>query len=75
MSDSTLWIFSVTAGTAVLAGWVTSRGTARTAQIQAHAAVKTQRAVRVGEARRSAHPFRHRLLVFVSTARSAVRDL
>ncbi|MFJ1968674.1 hypothetical protein ACIO93_08385 [Streptomyces sp. NPDC087903] len=55
MTDSTLWISSLTAGTAVLASWVTSRGTARAAQIQAHAAVKTQRAVRVGEARRSAY--------------------
>jgi len=55
MTDSALWISSLTAGTAVLASWVTSRGTARAAQIQAHTAEKTQRAVRVGETRRSAY--------------------
>jgi hypothetical protein len=55
MTDSALWISSLTAGTAVLASWVTSRGTARAAQIQAHTAERTQRAVRVSEARRSAY--------------------
>ncbi|MFC5220721.1 hypothetical protein [Streptomyces coerulescens] len=55
MADSAIWISSLTAGTAVLASWVTSRGTARAAQIQASAAEKTQRAVRVSEARRSAY--------------------
>ena len=55
MTDSALCISSLTAGTAVLASWVTSRGTARAAQIQAHTAEKTQRAVRVGETRRSAY--------------------
>ncbi|WP_405604812.1 hypothetical protein OG741_36115 [Streptomyces sp. NBC_01410] len=55
MTDSALWISSLTAGTAVLASWVTSRGTSRAAQIQADAAEKTQRIVRVSEARRSAY--------------------
>ncbi|WP_329116502.1 hypothetical protein [Streptomyces sp. NBC_01465] len=55
MSDSTLWISSLTAGTAVLASWVTSRGTARAAQIQSTAAEKTQRAIRINEARRAAY--------------------
>ncbi|MFD7132270.1 hypothetical protein [Streptomyces sp. NPDC059894] len=55
MTDSALWISSLTAGTAVLASWVTSRGTARAAQIQAHTAERTQRAVRVSEARRTAY--------------------
>jgi hypothetical protein len=55
MTDTALWISSLTAGTAVLASWVTSRGTARAAQIQADATEKTQRTVRVSEARRSAY--------------------
>ncbi|TGA96007.1 hypothetical protein [Streptomyces sp. MZ04] len=54
MTDSALWISSLTAGTAVLASWVTSRGTARAAQIQAAATERTQRTLRVSEARRSA---------------------
>ncbi|MFI7337547.1 hypothetical protein ACIBUY_06340 [Streptomyces sp. NPDC050085] len=55
MVDSALWISSLTAGTAVLASWVTSRGTARAAQIQAAATERTQRVVRVSEARRAAY--------------------
>ncbi|MGE7388196.1 hypothetical protein ACQKM2_22270 [Streptomyces sp. NPDC004126] len=55
MADSALWISSLTAGTAVLASWVTSRGTARAAQIQAEAVDRTQRTVRVSQARRSAY--------------------
>jgi hypothetical protein len=55
MTDSALWFSSLTAGTAVLASWVTSRGTARAAQIQANTAEKTQRVVRISEARRSAY--------------------
>ncbi|MFI1100375.1 hypothetical protein [Streptomyces melanogenes] len=47
MTDSTLWISSLTAGTAVLASWVTSRGTARAAQIQAAATERTQRTIRI----------------------------
>ncbi|PKV82849.1 hypothetical protein [Streptomyces sp. TLI_146] len=33
MADSALWISSLTVGTGVLAGWVTSRGTARAPQV------------------------------------------
>ncbi|GHA96057.1 hypothetical protein [Streptomyces chryseus] len=55
MTDSALWISALTAGTAVLASWVTSRGTARAAQIQAVAAEKTQRTIRINEARRNAY--------------------
>lgn len=55
MTDSALWISSLTAGTAVLASWVTSRGTARAARIQAEAVERTQRTVRVSEARRTAY--------------------
>ncbi|MFJ8076378.1 hypothetical protein ACIQ7Q_21120 [Streptomyces sp. NPDC096176] len=55
MTDSALWISSLTAGTAVLASWVTSRGTARAARIQAEAVERTQRTVRVSEARRAAY--------------------
>ncbi|MGQ4389695.1 hypothetical protein [Streptomyces sp. SAS_270] len=55
MTDAALWISSLTAGTAVLASWVTSRGTAHAAQIQADAAARTQRTVRVSEARRQAY--------------------
>ncbi|WP_371649786.1 MULTISPECIES: hypothetical protein [unclassified Streptomyces] len=55
MTDSALWISSLTAGTAVLASWVTSRGTARAAQIQAAATERTQRTLRISEARRSAY--------------------
>ncbi len=55
MTYSAIWISALTAATAVLASWVTSRGTARAAQIQANAVEKTQRTVRVSEARRSAY--------------------
>lgn len=55
MADSALWIGALTAGTAVLASWVTSRGTSRAAEIQAAAAERTQRVVRISEARRAAY--------------------
>lgn len=55
MIDPAVWVSSLTAGTAVLASWVTSRGTARAAQIQAEATEKTQRVVRMTEARRAAY--------------------
>lgn len=55
MADSALWIASLTAGTAVLASWVTSRGTAQAARTQADAAASTQRAVRIRETRRTAY--------------------
>ncbi|MFE0919423.1 hypothetical protein ACFW24_16750 [Streptomyces nigra] len=55
MVDSTLWISALTAGTAVLASWVTSRGTSKAAEIQATASQRAQRVVRVSEARRAAY--------------------
>ncbi|MFI5802488.1 hypothetical protein [Streptomyces sp. NPDC051561] len=55
MADSALWFSSLTAGTAVLASWVTSRGTARAARIQVTAAERMQRSARVSEVRRSAY--------------------
>lgn len=55
MADNAFWIASLTAGTAVLASWVTSRGTARAARIQAGTAVDAQRVERLREARRRAY--------------------
>jgi hypothetical protein len=54
-SDSAFWIASLTAGTAVLASWVTSRGTARAARIQADTTVDAQRVERLRDARRTAY--------------------
>lgn len=50
-----LWISSLTAGTAVLASWVTSRGTARAAQIQSAATERVQHTTQVRETRRGAY--------------------
>ena len=55
MADNTLWVAALTAGTAVLASWVTSRGTARAARIQADAAAATVQADRLRAARRAAY--------------------
>ncbi|GAA3811606.1 hypothetical protein ACFS5L_32250 [Streptomyces phyllanthi] len=55
MSDNTLWIASLTAGTAVLASWVTSWGTTRAARIQADTVTTAQREERRREARRAAY--------------------
>ncbi|MEV0224515.1 hypothetical protein [Streptomyces sp. NPDC050704] len=55
MGDSTLWVAALTAATAVLASWVTSRGTARAARIQAEAAASTVQADRLRAARRAAY--------------------
>lgn len=55
MADNTLWVAALTAGTAVLASWVTSRGTARAARIQADAAAATMQADRLRAARRAAY--------------------
>ncbi|POX37542.1 hypothetical protein C3486_27885 [Streptomyces sp. Ru73] len=58
MSESTLWTLSiaaVTGGTAVLASWVTSRGSTRAARIQAETAAETQRRERLRESRRTAY--------------------
>ena len=55
MGDSTLWVAALTAGTAVLASWVTSRGTYRAARIQADAAAATVQTDRLRTTRRSAY--------------------
>jgi hypothetical protein len=55
VADSAFWIASLTAGTAVLASWVTSRGTARAARIQAETTVGAQRVERLRQARRTAY--------------------
>ncbi|ANZ15753.1 hypothetical protein ACH4YO_20390 [Streptomyces noursei] len=58
MGDSTVWtlaIAAVTGGTAVLASWVTSRGSTQAAKIQAETAARSQRAERLRESRRTAY--------------------
>lgn len=58
MSDGTLWTFaiaSLTGGTAVLASWVTSRGSTQAARIQAETAASAQRMERLRESRRTAY--------------------
>lgn len=53
--DSTLWVAALTGGTAVLASWVTSRGTARAARIQVEASSRAQQLERIRESRRAAY--------------------
>lgn len=58
MGDSTVWtlaIAAVTGGTAVLASWVTGRGSTQAARIQAEIAAGAQRAERLRESRRAAY--------------------
>ncbi|MFF4954100.1 hypothetical protein [Streptomyces chattanoogensis] len=58
MGDSTVWtvaIAALTGGTAVLASWVTSRGSTQAARIQAETAARSQRAERLRESRRAAY--------------------
>lgn len=55
MIDNTLWVGVLTAGTAVVASWVTSRGTAGAARIQAQLAASSQQADRTRSARRTAY--------------------
>ncbi|WP_326647623.1 hypothetical protein [Streptomyces sp. NBC_01750] len=55
MADNTLWVGALTAGTAVVASWVTSRGTARAARIQAETAAASQLTDRIRAARRIAY--------------------
>ncbi|UZJ33794.1 hypothetical protein [Streptomyces endophytica] len=58
MGDSSWWtlaIAAVTGGTAVLASWVTSRGSAQAARIQAEIAARSQSAERLRESRRTAY--------------------
>jgi hypothetical protein len=42
MADSALWVAVLTGGTAVVASWMTSRGNARAARVQAEAAAQAQ---------------------------------
>ncbi|MGW3168405.1 hypothetical protein ACWC9Q_37840, partial [Streptomyces sp. NPDC001142] len=53
--DSTLWVAVFTGGTAVLASWVTSRGTARAARIQVEASSRAQQLDQIRELRRAAY--------------------
>lgn len=53
--DSTVWVAILTGGTAILAGWVTSLGNARTARIQAEASAEAQHYVQIREARRTVY--------------------
>jgi hypothetical protein len=55
VADNTLWVAALTAGTAVLASWVTSRGNANAARLQAEAATESQQLARQREARRAAY--------------------
>jgi hypothetical protein len=55
MADNTLWVGVLTAGTAVVASWVTGRGTARAARIQAQMAAISQQADHTRAARRAAY--------------------
>ncbi|MFG2863755.1 hypothetical protein [Streptomyces sioyaensis] len=58
MGDSTVWtlaIAAMTGGTAVLASWVTGRGSTQAAKIQAETAARSQRAERLRESRRTAY--------------------
>ena len=55
MADSALWVAVLTGGTAVLASWVTSRGNARAARVQAQAAAQAQQHSQERVARRTAY--------------------
>ncbi len=55
MADNTLWVGVLTAGTAVVASWVTSQGTARAARIQAETTAAVQRVDQRRTARRTAY--------------------
>jgi hypothetical protein len=50
-----MWVAVLTGGTAVLTGWVTSHGNARTARIQAEASARAQDHSRTRELRRTAY--------------------
>ncbi|MFF3459626.1 hypothetical protein ACFYXH_36075 [Streptomyces sp. NPDC002730] len=53
MDNGTLWVALLTAATAVVASWVTSRGNAQAARIQAQAAAEAAHIAREREARRA----------------------
>ncbi|MFL4903989.1 hypothetical protein ACJ6WF_12590 [Streptomyces sp. MMS24-I2-30] len=54
MGDSAIWVAVLTGGTAVLASWVTNRGTIRAARAQAEASAAAERVERARELRRAA---------------------
>jgi hypothetical protein len=55
MTDSALWIAALTGGTAVLVSWVTSRGNAHAARVQAEASGQALQYGQLRETRRTAY--------------------
>lgn len=55
MDNSALWVALLTAATAVVASWVTSRGNSQAARVQAEAAAEAARVAHKHEARRATH--------------------
>lgn len=55
MTDDTLWVAVLTASTAVVASWVTSKGNASAARLQAEVTGQSQRLARQREARRASY--------------------
>ncbi|MFH8936454.1 hypothetical protein [Streptomyces griseosporeus] len=55
MGDASLWVAMVTAVTAIAASWVTSRGNAQAARVQARAAAEAQHAAIRRDTMRTAH--------------------
>ncbi|MBB5926486.1 hypothetical protein [Streptomyces echinatus] len=53
--DSALWVAVFTGGTAVLASWVTSRGTASAVRIQVEATSRAQQGDHIRQSRRAAY--------------------
>ncbi|MDI9889399.1 hypothetical protein QMZ92_35095 [Streptomyces sp. HNM0645] len=53
MDNSALWVALLTAATAVVASWVTSRGNAQAARVQAQAAAEAAHTARERETRRA----------------------
>ncbi|MEU6219824.1 hypothetical protein ABZ845_20250 [Streptomyces sp. NPDC047022] len=55
MGNGALWVALLTATTAVAASWVTSRGNAQAARVQARATAESEHLARKREARRTTH--------------------
>ncbi|MFH8613067.1 hypothetical protein ACH4D5_36925 [Streptomyces sp. NPDC018029] len=55
MGNSGLWVAALTAGTAIIASWVTSRGNAEAARVQAEASAAAQRSAIKQDRMRAAH--------------------
>ncbi|MEV6019882.1 MULTISPECIES: hypothetical protein [unclassified Streptomyces] len=53
MDNGALWVAVLTAGTAVVASWVTSKGNAQAARVQAQATAEAEHVAREREARRA----------------------